>query len=97
MKVDLLYGRNGITVDLPPEARATVIRKHPMTPLADPLAEVKKAIATPVQSDPLARLGRGKKNVCILICDVTRPVPNGTLLPPLLDALCAVAFPGKIS
>ncbi len=92
MKVDLLYGRNGITVDLPPEARATVIRKHPMTPLAEPLAAVKKAIAAPVQSDPLARLGRGKKNVCILICDVTRPVPNGTLLPPLLDALGAAGI-----
>ena len=93
MKVDLLYGRDGITVDLPREARATVIRKHPMTPLADPLAEVKKAIATPVQSDPLAKLGRGKKNVCILICDVTRPVPNGTILPPLLEALCASGIP----
>ncbi len=92
MKVDLLYGRDGLTVDLPHEARVTVIRKHPMIPLADPFAEVKKAIATPVQSDPLAKLGRGKKNVCILICDVTRPVPNGTILPPLLDALCAAGI-----
>jgi len=92
MKVDLLYGRAGLTVDLPHEARVTVIRKHPMIPLADPLAEVKKAIETPVQSDPLAKLGRGKKNVCILICDVTRPVPNETILPPLLDALCAAGI-----
>src|SRR5208283_4389520 len=92
MKVDLLYGRDGITVDLPQEARVTVIRKHPMIPLADPFAEVKKAIETPVQSYPLAKLGRGKKNVCILICDVTRPVPNGTILPPLLDALCAAGI-----
>jgi nickel-dependent lactate racemase len=92
MKVDLLYGRDGITVDLPHEARVTMIRKHPMIPLADPFAEVKKAIETPVQSDPLAKLGRGKKNVCILICDVTRPVPNGTILPPLLDALCSAGI-----
>ncbi|MGP8050492.1 MAG: nickel-dependent lactate racemase [Desulfobaccales bacterium] len=92
MKVDLLYGRDGMTVDLPPEARITVIRKHPMVPLADPLAAVKRAIAAPVQSDPLARLGQGKKNVCILICDVTRPVPNGTILPPLLEALYAAGI-----
>ena len=92
MKVDLLYGRDGITVDLPHEARVTVIRKHPMIPLADPLAEVKKAFATPVQSDPLSKLGRGKKKVCILICDVTRPVPNGVILPPLFDALYAAGI-----
>jgi len=89
MKVDLLYGRDGISVDLPPEARVTVIRKHPMVPLPDPLAAVKQAIAAPVQSDPLTKLARGKKKVCILVCDVTRPVPNGIILPPLLEALAA--------
>jgi nickel-dependent lactate racemase len=92
MKVDLLYGRNGISVDLPPEARATVIRKHPMIPLEDPVAAVKQAIAAPVQSDPLSKLGRDKQKVCILVCDVTRPVPNGTVLPPLLEALAAAGI-----
>jgi nickel-dependent lactate racemase len=92
MKVDLLYGRDGITVDFPPEVRVTVIRKHPMIPLADPIAEVKKAIENPIQSDPLTRLARDKKKVCILICDVTRPVPNGTILPPLLEALYAAGI-----
>jgi lactate racemase len=87
MKVDLLYGRHGMTVDLPPEARATVIRKHPMVPLKDPFEAVRKALAHPVQSPPLVELAKGKKSACILICDVTRPVPNGILLPPLIEAL----------
>ncbi|MCY3837344.1 MAG: nickel-dependent lactate racemase, partial [Gammaproteobacteria bacterium] len=30
---------------------------------------------------------RGKNSACILICDVTRPVPNGLFLRPLLEAL----------
>jgi nickel-dependent lactate racemase len=92
MKVDLLYGRDGITVDLPPEARVTVIRKHPMIPLADPLREVQKTFEAPVQCDPLAKLARGKTRVCILICDVTRPVPNGIILPPLVEALYAAGI-----
>jgi lactate racemase len=87
MKVDLLYGRHGMTVDLPPEAKATVIRKHPMDPIKDPLEAVGKALAHPVQSPPLVELAKGKKSACILICDVTRPVPNGILLPPLIEAL----------
>ena len=41
----------------------------------------------PVGSASLTEAARGRKNACILICDITRPVPNGTLLPVLVDAL----------
>lgn len=92
MKVDLLYGRNGLTVDLPDGARATVIRKNPMPILDDPVDAVKRALDEPVQSAPLSEIARGKKSACVLICDVTRPVPNGTILPPLIDALCAAGI-----
>src|SRR5205823_8373095 len=36
---------------------------------------------------PLAELAKGRKNACILICDITRPVPNKLLLPPMLRIL----------
>ena len=36
MKVELLYGKEGMAVNLPDGVKATVIRKHPMTPLRDP-------------------------------------------------------------
>ena len=32
--------------------------------------------ADPIGSPPLAELARGRKNACILICDITRPVPE---------------------
>ncbi len=32
-------------------------------------------------------MARGKKNACILICDITRPVPNPILLRPILQTL----------
>ncbi len=48
MKVDLHYGRNGITVNLADNIPVTVIRKHPMTSLSNPVRAVKKALETPI-------------------------------------------------
>ncbi|MBL6979523.1 MAG: DUF2088 domain-containing protein, partial [Desulfobacteraceae bacterium] len=87
MKVDLLYGQNGFQIDLPEGINPTIIRKHAMTPLPDPPRAVQDALENPVECPPLSQLFRGRRSACILICDITRPVPNGTLLPPLVDAL----------
>ena len=46
-----------------------------------------------MERPPLSELARGKKSACILICDITRPVPNGTLLPPLIDTLTRAGVP----
>jgi nickel-dependent lactate racemase len=87
MKIDLLYGRKGLTVDLPEAVRAHVIRKHPMPLLPDPSGAVRRALEKPVSCPPLQELAQGKRNACILICDITRPVPNGLILPPLVESL----------
>jgi nickel-dependent lactate racemase len=94
MKVELLYGREGMAVNLPDGLKATVIRKHPMTPLRDPDEAVRRALENAVKSTPLSALAKGKKSACILICDITRPVPNGTLLPPIIDTLTRSGVPG---
>ena len=44
MEVDILYGRNGLTVNLPDDIKVTVVRKHPMTPLNKPVQAVKESI-----------------------------------------------------
>ncbi len=93
MKVELLYGKEGMAVNLPDGVKATFIRKHPMTPLRDPGEAVRRTLENPVGSPPLSELARGKKSACILICDITRPVPNGTLLPPLVDTLTRSGVP----
>ena len=41
---------------------------------------------------PLAELARGRQTACILICDITRPVPNELILTPLLAALEAAGI-----
>jgi nickel-dependent lactate racemase len=48
---------------------------------------VAHAIADPLESPPLRDLVRANDAVAIVVSDVTRPVPNGFLLPPLLGVL----------
>jgi nickel-dependent lactate racemase len=93
MNVNLLYGRKGIDVSLPEDIRVTVVHKHPMRPLNDPVRAVEQALDNPVGSPPLAEMARGKKSACILICDITRPVPNGTLLPSLIEKITGAGIP----
>lgn len=93
MQVELSYGRGTLPVRLPDQCQPTIIRKPEMPVLADPVAAVEAALANPVACAPLAALARGKRSACILICDITRPVPNGTILPPLVRTLLAAGIP----
>ncbi|MBP2675957.1 MAG: larA, partial [Deltaproteobacteria bacterium] len=93
MNVDLLYGRKTLTVRLPDDLRVTMIGKHPMDPVREPSRAVKEALENPVGSPPLSEMARGRKSACILICDITRPVPNGTLLPPLVETIVGAGIP----
>ncbi len=91
--VDILYGQSGLCVALPPAARATVIRKRQLRKLTDPHAAVREALEHPVGAPAYATLARGRRSACILICDVTRPVPNHLFLRPLIEGLLAAGMP----
>lgn len=87
MRVVMRYGKRGLNLDLPDDVKATVIHKKRMPVASDKEGAVRSALADPVGCRPLREEARGCKNVCICICDITRPVPNGTVLPVLLDRL----------
>lgn len=89
MRVRLAYGRSGLDVELP-EGRVTgSLNYKEVSPLADPTSAVWDALSHPLGSAPLAELAAGRRTACILICDITRPVPNELLLRPLLETLAA--------
>jgi len=92
MKVELLYGRGKLPVTLPDGLQITTIRKKPMPVAADPVAELKTSFRKPGAGALLKELARNRKTACILICDITRPVPHGKLLPPLIDELTAAGL-----
>ncbi|MCI0458195.1 MAG: nickel-dependent lactate racemase [Gemmataceae bacterium] len=87
MRITLDYGRTGLNVDLPDDRVVGPLAIRPAVPLPDPDGAVARALANPTGTPPLADLARGRKNVCVLVCDITRPVPNRVILPPLLRTL----------
>jgi nickel-dependent lactate racemase len=87
MRITLDYDRTGLTVDLPDERIVGPLNIRPARPLPQPGSAVAAAIANPIGTRPLAELARGRKDACILVCDITRPVPNRIILPPLLQTL----------
>lgn len=93
MQVQLAYGREGVTVDLSPPIRPTLIRKPTMPLPVDPAAAVASALDSPSGCEPLPVLAAGARSACILVCDITRPVPNGAFLRPLIQRLMDAGVP----
>src|SRR5262245_17047947 len=87
MHIKLDYGRTGLDVNLPDDRVVGPLAIRPAPPLDDPAQAIRAAIEHPIGTPPLAGLARGRKSACILICDITRPVPNQLILPPLLRTL----------
>ena len=85
--------RGTVSVAPPPGCVPTVIAKRPMPVLPDPAASVARALVEPVGVPALHTLARGKRSACILICDITRPVPNGLVLPHVLKTIAAAGIP----
>src|SRR3990172_11783783 len=93
MRVTLDYGRTGLEVELPDDRVVGPLEIQPAPPLPDPLAAVEHAIAHPIESPPLADLARGRRDACILVSDITRPVPNEFILKPVLRTLQQAGIP----
>ncbi len=87
MRFKLEYGRTGLEVDLPAERIVRTLQYKDAAPLPDPAGSLTEMLASPIASPPLAEIARGKKNACIAICDITRPVPNELILRPVLRTL----------
>jgi len=85
VRVDLAYGRLGTSVEVPDAAE--VVEPHDLPALDDEAAAVTAALRSPLSGPPLAELvGRGGR-VAVVFPDLTRPMPNRTVLPPLLGEL----------
>ncbi|HET6324582.1 MAG TPA: nickel-dependent lactate racemase [Planctomycetaceae bacterium] len=93
MRITLDYGKTGMEVDVPDRNLVGPLGLRPVEPLANPERVLADALAHPIGSAPLLELGRGRTSACILICDITRPVPNEFLLRQILPTLEAAGIP----
>jgi len=86
MKIDLAYGKSGLTVDLPDD-QTTVIEPDFLPGLPDELGAVRTALRNPVGKPPLRKSVIPGQKVGISVCDITRPMPSKTVLPLILKEL----------
>ena len=87
MQVCLEYGRSGLEVELPDDRVVRTLAYKNAIPLEDPDAVLRKTLQNPNGSPPLLELARGRSSACIVISDITRPVPNQLILQSLLETL----------
>ena len=91
--VEIAYGRAHLPVRLPVGTDVSVIRKRKLAKLPDQHGAIREALGHPTGAPPLAELARGRKSACILICDITRPVPNRLFLRPMIEQMTAAGVP----
>ncbi len=87
MKVDMKYGHGTVSIEIPDKNLEGVLETAQSIPLSDADSAVRKAILTPIASQSLADIALGRESACIVISDITRPVPNQVILPPILETL----------
>ncbi len=93
MIVDLAFGKTGLKVDLPAGPEYFVLETRSASALADAPAAIAAALDSPAGAPPLEALARGRRSAAISVCDITRPVPNRTILPPVLERLERAGIP----
>jgi len=87
VQVNFAFGKTGLAVDLPEGFRYEILESRSAVPLDDPLKAIEDALDHPLASPSLRDLAKGKRSAAISVCDITRPVPNWQILPPMLQRL----------
>lgn len=91
MKTDILCGADRINLEVPDGT--PVLDPQAAAPIADTDAAILEVLQNPIDSAPLAELAKGKRDACIVISDITRPVPNHQTLPPMCRILEEAGIP----
>jgi nickel-dependent lactate racemase len=95
MQIRLAYGRTGLPIELPDDALVTVIEPESVPGLLDEHEAVVDALRSPRGTPPLGKLVRPSDTVAVVFSDLTRPMPNDRVLPPLLAELSLAGVPDE--
>ena len=97
MKVKIAYYKEDREVDIPEKNLIGVLRPKDIHPAADLTACINENLDHPIGTQPFDAMCVGKKNVCILVCDLTRPMETERVLPLLLERIERNAPGAKIT
>lgn len=87
MNIHLAYGREGLDITVPDENLVKVMTMRSAQPLANSEQDVASSLKHPLGGPTLSELAAKAKTACVVICDITRPVPNKILLPHIFREL----------
>lgn len=87
MNLQIPYGQTYLEVDIPECNLYGVVHPHIPEPLANFSEELASALHQPIGCRSLVEEIRGKKKVCIVITDITRPNCYQSMLPVLINTL----------
>ena len=93
MRVELAYGRHGTVVEVPDSGEVILPVDEPA--LTDETASITAALRQPWAGRPLGELAAGAARVAVVFPDLTCPMPNRTVLPPLLAELARGGVPDE--
>lgn len=88
-RVNLQFGRTGLTVDVPSD-NVTVVEPRFVRGLSDEAGAFRQALRSPIGARPLRDTVKASDRVAVLIPDHTRPLPRERLLPWLFEELAYV-------
>ncbi|MBI4428276.1 MAG: nickel-dependent lactate racemase [Ignavibacteriales bacterium] len=87
MKISIAYGKNGLEIDVPDRNLAKIMTMQFAVSIPDPEMQLRQSFDSPIGSQPLKRVAAGARSACVVICDITRAIPNSVVLGPLLECL----------
>ncbi|MFP5114745.1 nickel-dependent lactate racemase [Bacillaceae bacterium C204] len=88
METTLLYGKNGLSLNLPDSA--FIVEPNNLPGLENDETAIKAALSSPIGTPPLKEMVKPTDTVAIIISDITRPTPNHKLVPLLIQELSHV-------
>lgn len=88
--VCLKYGNSLLKMKIDDKNLMGIYTPKDLPKVVDVEKEVLRSLMDPIGSSPLRYLAKDKKNVVILVSDITRPSPSDLMLPPIIKELnCA--------
>jgi len=88
MRTELLYGKEGISLELPDNS--FIIEPKNLPKLENDKEAIRQALRNPIGTPSLKESVKSTDTVSIVISDITRPTPNHILVPLLLEELSHV-------
>jgi len=86
-KLNILYGDKGYKLNLNSHWNPSIIRKPKMPIISNVDKKIEKIFESSEQSYNIENITKSAKSACILVCDITRPVPNQIFIETLINKL----------